>query len=1051
MRFLKRIFVSFVLLSTMGAMLSAQEQTGEAADIEVSGVVYDAVSGLPLAFADITCPTFSSDFSDIDGAFTIRVRSLNDVLLVSMSGYHTQEVILAGRSEVAVYLQEGERSSFQGMVDFGDFSQRAAYSPRSVSSVSMPFVSSLSGKESPESVLAGAVSGLQAPSRSGISGVGSDLFIHGRRSLNTSNAPLVIVDGMIYDITAYGNSMIEGYTVNAFAGIDVDDIEQVTVLKDAAAIYGAKGANGVILISTARARQQATTIDFSMYGGLNLMPETYPLLDGPQYKTHLLDMLASAGSDYSEIRELVRESAVSGHPEYFNYNNNTNWQKEVFRQSYTSAYRLGIKGGDDVALYSLSVGFLKNDGIVEASDYSRFNLRFNSDIKFSERFTLNSNIAFSYHDKNIGGTGATSVDDVVDQARRKAPFLYPNMRNQEGYISSVLSDYDLLGVSNPVAILDNHQLRDMNYRFFGSFNFDFKLNQHLYLSNLIGLSFDKDREAIFLPSYGVRPQETPVGIITNQMKARVARHMALNNDLRLRYQRRYGFEHGLNLLGGVRMNLNDNEEDWGEDFTSANDMIRTLGNGLAILRQKGGYLGEWNSLTAYFSGDYDYLKRYFLHVGMSLDGSSRFGAEADGVKMMDGVFGFFPSVSAGWLLTSEPFLQNFQALDLLKLRAGYGITGNDDIGNYSARKYYTTQNLWSYQGVVQGNLYNPALKWETNTKVNVGLDVAVLRERLSLSADLYQNTTTDMLDWVPASEFSGFDDVLVNDGEVLTQGIDLGLQLQVLNRPLKWDVGLQVSTYNTEVKHLSTKTKETELYGATVLTEVGQPLGVFYGYRTVGVFATQAQADAADLSTRLPNTSLERFNAGDVHFVNTNPGTDQVIDENDRVVIGDPNPDFFGSFTSRMRWKGLTLDALLTFSVGNDVYNYQRRQLESMSNFANQTTATLNRWKYEGQQTDTPRATYGDVVGNNRFSDRWIEDGSFLRLKNVTLSYRLPVRPLGVQSLEVFAAANNLLTLTEYKGLDPEFSAGGYSLVQGIDLGLIPQTRTLMLGVKIGL
>src|SRR5690606_31805444 len=221
----------------------------------------------------------------------------------------------------------------------------------------------------------------------------------------------------------------------------------------------------------------------------------------------------------------------------------------------------------------------------------------------------------------------------------------------------------------------------------------------------------KDRESIFLPSYGVRPLETPVGIITNQMKARVARHMALNNDLRLRYQRRYGYVHGLNLLGGVRMNLNDNEEDWGEDFTSANDMIRTLGNGLAMLRQKGGYLGEWNSLTAYLSGDYDYLKRYFLHVSMSLDGSSRFGAEADGVKMMDGVFGFFPSVSAGWLLTSEPFLQNFQALDLLKLRAGYGITGNDDIGNYSARKYYTTQNLWSYQGVVQGNLYNPALKW----------------------------------------------------------------------------------------------------------------------------------------------------------------------------------------------------------------------------------------------------------------------------------------------------------------------------------------------------
>ncbi|GAO29445.1 SusC/RagA family TonB-linked outer membrane protein [Geofilum rubicundum] len=1051
MRFLKRFFVSFVLLSTLLSFSAAQEQAGDTAEIIVTGVVYDAVSGQPLAFADISCPTFSSAFSDIDGVFSIPVRSLNDFIIISSSGYHTQEVVLAGRSEVAVYMQEGVRPSFQQEVNFGDFAQKKAYTPRAVTSVNMPFVGDLAGKDSPESVLGSSVPGLKVNPRSGIPGVGADLFIRGRSSLNTSNAPLIIVDGMIYDINAYGNSMIEGYTVNSFAGIEVDDIESFTVLKDAAAIYGAKAANGVILINTIRARQQATTIDFKMYGGVNLMPETYPLLDGPQYKTHLLDMLSSAGPDYSELSHLIRASNVEGHPQYYVYNNNTDWQKEVFDQSNTSAYRLGIKGGDDVALYALSVGFMQNEGVVNESKYSRFNLRFNSDIKFSEVLTLNSNIAFAYHDKHIGGTGAQSVDDVVTQARIKAPFLYPNIRNEEGYVSSVLADYDSLGVSNPVAILDNQQLRDVNYRFFGSFNFNFQLNDYFQFSNLVGLSFDKDRESIFIPSYGVRPQETPRGEITNQMKARVARHMALNNDFRMQYTRRFGYEHGLNVLGGVRINLNDNEEDWGQDYTSANDMIRTLGNGLAILRQKGGYLGQWNSLTTYLSGDYDYLKRYFLHVSMSVDGSSRFGKEADGLAMMNSVFGFFPSVSAGWLLTSEPFMQNVAALDLLKLRVGYGVTGNDDIGNFSALKYYTSQNLWSYQGIVQGNLYNPSLKWETNTKINAGLDMALFNERLSLTADVYQNTTTDMLDYIPASRLSGFDDVLVNDGEILTQGVDLGVNVQVLNQPLKWDLGLNMSSYTTEVKSINGDRKVTELFGAYVLTEVGSPLGVFYGYETNGVFATQAAADAADLYALLPNTSLAPFEAGDVHFVNTNPETDNVIDEQDRVVIGNPNPDFFGSVTSRMRWKGISLDALVSFSVGGDVYNYQRRQLESMNALGNQTTATLNRWRYDGQVTDVPRAVYGDENGNSRFSDRWIEDGSFVRLKNVTLGYLLPYKPLGIQSIEVFAAANNLLTFTDYKGLDPEFSAGGYSLVQGMDLGMVPQTRTLMLGVKIGL
>lgn len=1051
MRFLKQtlvLFATFCLTLTMG---KAQEPVNEASDIIVSGVVYEATTKQPLAFAEVICETFASGFADIDGSYSISVRSLNDVITVKAPGYHAQEVILAGRNEVDIYLQAVNRPSFQQEIDLGYYSQKKAYTPRSISSTVMPYVGEMAGRDSPESAFGAGISGAQFNTRSGIPGVGSDIFVRGMSSLNATNAPLVILDGMIYDITSQGNSLIGGYTVNPLSGIEIDDIESVTLLKDAAAIYGAKAANGVLLITTTRARQQATIIDFKMYGGVNLMPETYPLLNSGQYKTYLFDAMNSGGSQFDDLLSKLSDSSIQGHPEYYVYNNNTDWQKEVFRQSYTSNYRLSIKGGDDVALYALSVGFLQNEENVKEADYSRFNLRFNSDINFSEFFTLNSNIAFSYHDKDLAGTGVRSMDDVVNLARIKAPFLYPSIRNEEGYISSVLEDYDFLGVSNPNAILDNHHLRDVNYRFFGSFNFNFKFSDYLMVSNQVGISFDKDRETVFLPSYGVKPQITPQGKITNQMKARVARHMALNNDLRIKYNRRLGYAHGVNLLAGVRLNLNDNEEDWGADYSSANDMIRTLGNGLGVLRQKGGYLGEWNSATMYLSGDYDYLKRYFVNVGVSLDGSSRFGAEADGVKMFDSVFGVFPTVSAGWLLTSEPFLSNIKGLDLLKLRAGYGITGNDDIGNYSALKYYTTQNIWSYQGIVQGNLYNPELKWETNTKINAGVDLALFNERIGFSVDLFQNVTEDMIDYVPVSIYSGFHDVLINNGKITTQGIDLSMNAQVVNQPFRWDLGLTFSTYKTEVNEIYGDKKITELYGANVLTQVGSPLGVFYGYQTEGVYSTQAEADAADLYTRLPNTQLSRFNAGDVKFVNTNPGTDNIIDEKDRVIIGDPNPDFYGSVSSRMSWKGITLDALISYSIGRDVYNYQRRQLESMQNFDNQTSAVVNRWMFEGQQTDIPRAMYGDPIGNSRFSDRWIEDGSYVRLQNVTLGYLIPYKPFGIQKIEVYAAANNLFTISGYKGLDPAFSGGGYSLMQGIDLGLVPQMKSIMVGIKVGL
>jgi TonB-linked SusC/RagA family outer membrane protein len=1046
MNYIKKSLLTLALV-IIGAVVWAQESPSGA--VKVRGVVYDAATKLPIEVAEVTCPGFSSTFTDLEGAFEIDVRSLKDLISFSSVGYQTKDVILSGRDSVSVYLYESTYKTIQEEANFGDYSTKMAYTSRAISTANQIGDKENSGFVSPEYAMESSLAGLDIKTRNGVAGAGADFFLRGYSSLFANNHPLVIVDGMIYDINSYGATLMPGYKSNQLAGIDVNDIENVTVIKDATGIYGAKAANGVMIINTTRAKKQATSIDFNMYGGYNQEPEGYPVLGATDYKLYLNEMLLSQGLSGTQIANLpymVNDPSQSG---YYRFNNNTDWQKEVFTDSYTSNFNLKIQGGDDVALYALTVGYLGQGGVVEDAKYSRLNIRFNSDIKFSQKFTMNSNISFVNHDRQIGATGYEGYDDMLYQARIKAPFLSPYVITDNNITTPVFEPYDNLNVANPVAVMAQDDLHDLNYRFFGSFNFNYKATPNLTFSNLVGLSFDKDREIVFIPGEGSVPDSLELGVVYRKSKNRVLRHTALNNDFRARYNRKFGYKHTLNGVAGVRLNLNANEEDWGADYNSANDQIRTMGDGDYLLRQKGGYIGEWNSMTYYASADYDFEKKYFLNASISLDGCSRFGAEAEGLKLNGAVFGVFPAVSGAWLVTSEEFMKNIRAIDHLKVRASYGLTGNDDIGNYSAKKYYVSQNLLGYQGVVQGNFWNPALKWETNTKLDLGLDVALFRERVTASVDVYSNKTTDMLDFVEVSAYSGFDGYLTNSGGFTTNGIDLTVNTRIINKPFKWNMGFIFSKFETKVDEISGNPRESDLLGATILTKVGEPLTQFYGYKTLGVYSTQAQADADGHVALLENTSTLPFGAGDVIFEDVNG--DNIISEADRQVIGNPTPDFTGEVFTQLKYKRLSLDASLAFSVGGDIYNYARAQMESMSSTINQTQAVVNRWKYEGQVTEMPKLSYGDPLGNARFSDRWIEDGTYAKLRNVTLSYQLPVKLGFLKNAEVYASGINLLTITNYKGLDPEFSLSGNTLAQGIDLGMVPQYKTFLMGIKIGL
>ena len=1048
---MKHINILFIVLIIVVTAIAAKAQNNSASEIEIKGVVYNAASKQPIEAATVSCGSFSSGFTNSEGQFSLKVRSFNDIITITTDGFHAQDVPVSGQTELEVYMLDNTAVSMQEYAYDAFSKKKKIYTTQSVATVSSVNQSNASRMNigSAEAVFDGRIAGLDVHSRNGLKGIGSNLFLRGFSSLYCNNQPLVIVDGMIYDINNYGNSLIKGHYSNPLEGISVEDIENVTLIRDAASIYGSKASNGVIFIRTGHTVKQATSIELSVSGNLELAPNNIPMLNSEDYRTYLNQIM---------IQKLGLE-AVSDMPflnndlnfnDYYKYHNNTDWQNKVSEDSYSTNYNLRIKGGDDVALYSITVGFIQQDGTVKNSNNSRFNLRFNSDIKFSPKVTLNSNIAFYYSKKDLTGSGVESYYDPVYLSRIKAPFIQEYMQDEQGIAKPNLSDYDFLNLSNPSALINNMIQQDATYRLFGSFNFNWKINENLTLSDLVGVSFDKDRQRIFIPSQGVVPDSVDYGIVTNQMKTRILRNFAINNDFRLNYKKDIDYNNKIDIQAGARLNVNNIEEDWGGDFNSANDQMQSLGNGNYLLRTKGGFIGEWSSLTFYANADYALKNRYLVTASFSLDGSSRFGDNVSGINLFDTPFKPYYGIAGAWIASSENFMANVSVINLLKLRTSFGITGNDDIGNYTSKKYYTSETFLGYQGTVLGALWNPALGPEKTTKLNFGIDFSVFTERLLLSVDIYNNKTTDLFDFMPVSSYSGFNGYYGNNGGFTTKGIDFSLNARMINKNLfKWDFGMVLSKYNTIVNEIYGERRYETFYTANILTQVGSPIAQFFGYKTNGVYASSEDAINAGLLNRMDNEDLIPFSGGDMIFEDYN--TDGIIDENDLQVIGDPTPDFYGEIYSKLRYKKITLDASLAFSYGNEAFNYLRYTLENMKSTNNQTQAVINRWSYQGQVTTIPKVVTGDPMNNSRFSDRWIEDASYARLKNITLSYMIPFNTKIVKYAEVYATGVNLFTFTKYKGVDPEFSINGAALMQGIDIGMVPQNKMLLIGVKIGL
>jgi TonB-linked SusC/RagA family outer membrane protein len=1019
--------------------------------IKVTGTVKEASTGKFLPGISISVPRYSAALTDDKGFFSINVPDNSTALIISGPGFQRKEMPLKGRSSVDISLFEDAFTSLYDDAGMPFGNEPLNQIAHSVSSINT------SGNweranETPDTYLQGRVAGLDAVRRSGTPAIGAEIFIRGFNSLHATNQPLYIVDGVIYDVNSYGNSLITGHATNPLADIDIKDIDNITVLRDGASMYGTRGANGVILITTGRAEDVATKIDFAAYGGFNSFTRQIPVMQASEYRSYLADVLKTYPLTDYQIQVLPFMNDDPSGTDYFRYHNQTDWLNEVIKNSFNQNYHLKVTGGDDIATYALSLGSTSNKGIIASTGLTRYFMRFNANFKLSSKLTATANLAFTSSEQILKDQGINTKTNPLFLGLIKAPFLPINQIGNDGSQSPNLADTDIFGISNPEVAIQKIQDINKNYRFSGSVGLNYELTKDIKISTILGLTFDKVRENIFVPNMGISHDTLSLAIATNRSGSNVQRFYSLYNDTRITYNKTFNFIHVLSANAGARYNTSSSQSDYGLGYNSATDNFVSVGNGVNTLRRVGGEVGDWNWLNMYLNVDYKFKSRYILSFNTAIDGSSRFGKKIDDpmtLTFYKNKFAVLPSVAAGWLISSEKFMSQLKSLDMLKLRVSWGRVGNDDIGNYNARQYYVSQNLLGVQGLVRGNLANPALKWETISKKNFGLDIALFNERLSMSLDLFRNKTTDMITYEPVNTATGFKYAITNNGGMKTGGLELALNARVINKAVKWDIGLNLMTTRNKISKLPDNSMITEFGGASILTEVGRPANLFYGYKTNGIFLSDAEALSAGLSYVNSNGSLSPFQAGDVRFEDVDGNL--IIDEKDMQVIGNPNPSFTGSISNVVSWKRFSFDALVTFSKGNDIFNYTRSILESMNGPYNQTITVVNRWRANDQVTNVPRAAWGDPSGNSRFSDRWIEDGSYLRLRTISVTYDIPVKAgLIIKYAKIYAVGNNLFTFTRYLGYDPEFSATGSLFTKGIDVGLEPQYKSVQLGLRIG-
>ena len=1038
----------------------------------VRGRVVDAATKQPVAGAIVRASEIDgySVLTEDDGTYELRVPLFSTALFVTSPDYNAVRIGLA--------VGEAQRDAVLYATTFAPDYQAQTNVRRDYTATDFRYTNAINIKDEVQKQL-----GAQAYTvgHNGTPGVGSVMFLQGLNSLNVNAQPLVVIDDVIVDQQYARTLLHDGFYNDILSAVNPADIERVTVMRNGTAHYGAKGANGVILIQTRRNKSMATRITASLSGGVTLEPKYISVMDAAGYRGYASELLKTTNTRLNSFKFLdERQVLENGDPNYYYpiYHQQTDWKDFVYRTAFTQNYGINIEGGDDVANYNLSVGYTNAKSTLKMNDMDRLNVRFNTDITLLKQLSVRFDASFSNQTRNLRNDGAPEGYDEGTPtspaflAYVKSPFLsaYSYGRgifssdhfdtDKEDYLREALSNYTGYNwrLGNPAALLEYSDAENKNHFENSMLNLTVRprlqFNPNLYLQEHFSYNLVNTNEMFYIPING-----TPDYYVTsiganrqNEVRSLASKQNSVQSDTRVDWHNRYG-AHDLHLFGGARINWESFTTNSQVGYNTGSDKTPFLSGSLLNV-DVAGINENWNSMSWYAQAEYNYLTRYFLQANLTVDGSSRFGKDAGGLKLGGVSWGVFPGVQASWVMTNEPWLASVNGLDYLRLSLGYDISGNDDIDYYAARSYFrATQFLHAVSALTYEGIGNTNIQWETTRRLSAAVEANLLNNRISLGLNLFSSTTDNLLTRQSLGFLSGLDQNWSNGGKLENKGFDISLSGKIIAlKDWQWQLGASMGHYKNKISELPDGAQyvDNQVYGATIRTAVGDAANLFYGYQTNGVFATTQEADDAALYVMADNgVDHNFFQAGDMRFVDQNG--DHLISEADRVVIGDPNPDLYGNIFTTVAWKRLKLDARFNYSLGNDVYNYMRQQLESGSRFMNQTTALQRRWQVEGQQTDIPRITFQDPMGNARFSDRWIEDGSYLRLKTLTLSYDLPLRSEFIQGLQLWIQGNNLLTVSKYLGSDPEFAMTGSVIGQGIDLGRLAQSRSFVAGVKINL
>jgi TonB-linked SusC/RagA family outer membrane protein len=1032
----------------------------------VSSQVNDTilVKGKVINSANIPVPNVSvavegsfelPSITDELGEFSIKTLSGNVWLNIAPSSlYKSKRVFLNNRSELIIYLTNEDL--FSGFDEVTVLSQQrikrnfvASFSELTTENIR------LSPSLTIDQYMQGRISGLHVMNRSGHPGSGAYTILRGINSVNASNQPTYIVDGIPVPSFGIFGSNLDGYFYNPLLGVNNLDISKVAVIKDPliTSAYGLKASNGLILIETLIPSATQTVIELDLRSGYSLSPSNLiPQLNNQQHKTLVSELLFSSGKN----EELIQEEypnlyLTSDEDRFIDYQHNTNWQEIIFNNALFSNLNLNVKGGDEIARYGLSYGYMNANGIIRNSGYEGNNLRFVSLLNIFSWLKMNAGVSLSYNISQLKESARMVQTNPIITSLGKSPMLNPFQYDQDGNQLKVLAPVDELGVSNPKAIIDNYEASNNNFLLVSTLGLEASLKENLVLNTKFGLTYNILKELIFMPNQGMESYYNNEAI--NVSKGTDNSLSSFYNNTYLIFNQKYGNDHYLTFNTGVNFLSNNFEMDWALTKNAhENDQYRMLQDGSNNLREIGGAMRNWKWLSFYENVTYQFQDKYIISGTLSLNGSSRIGENAKNTIRIGGVpIGIFYAGGLGWHVSSEPFLKNASWLEELKLRLTYGLSGNDDIGESNATKYYNAIKYRETAGLYPALLSNDELSYEKVKQINFGSDVSLWGARLSTSFDIYKSEISDMLIYRPLKAYFGYDFRPENVGRMQNKGVDLGFFFRIINRPaFTWDIQSTISFVKNQVKEMDENKIVTSLQGAEIVNMPGETANSFYGYIYEGVYSTSSEAENAGLV----NERLISYTGGDAIFSDIsgpNGYPDGVINSYDKTVIGSSLPGHFGGLSNTFSYKRWSVNIFLQYIAKNEVFNYLRYQNERMTGLNNQSINVLNRWQSEGHKTIVPRALWNDPVGNSSFSSRWIEDGSFLRVKSISLSYTIAEYFLAFRNAQFYITGNNIFTFSKYLGYDPEFGYSHTQIDQGIDYGLTPQPRQFIIGVKLGL